>query len=108
MEQIIEGTGNVYANLCIPESETMLLKAQLAMAISDSIAARKLTQKQAAEVLGISQPKLSQLLNGRFRGIGEAKMIACLVRLGRDVRITIGQERPRRKRPGKVEVLQEA
>jgi Uncharacterized conserved small protein len=108
MEQIIRGSGNVYADLDIPEAETMLVKAQLATAIADSVAARKLTQNQAAEILGLTQPKMSQLLNGRFRGISEAKMMDCLVRLGRDVRITIGRERPRRKKPGKIEVLQEA
>lgn len=108
MEQVVEGTGNVYADLNVPDAGTMLVKAHLATAIADIIEARKLTQKRAAEVLGIPQPKLSRLLNGRFRGISEAKMMECLARLGRDVRIVIGQERPRRKRPGKIEVLQEA
>lgn len=107
MNQVTEGTGNVYADLGVPDAEAMLVKAHLATAIADSIAARKLTQKQAAEVLGMTQPKLSNLLNGRFRGISEAKMMDCLARLGRDVRIIIGQERPRRKKPGKIEVLQE-
>lgn len=108
MDQIYEGTGNVYADLGVPEAETMLVKAHLATAIADSIAVRKLTQKHAAEILGMTQPKLSNLLNGHFRGISEAKLMECLSRLGRDVRIIIGQERPRRRRPGKIEVLQEA
>ena len=108
MEQVIEGTGNVYADLAIPDAGAMLVKAHLATAIADSIAARKLTQQQAAEILGIAQSKLSNLLHGRFRGISEAKMMDCLVRLGRDVRIIIGQERPRRTKPGKLEVLQDA
>ncbi len=107
-EQITEGTGNVYADLGLPDSETMLVKAQLATAIADSIAVRKLTQKQAAEILGMAQPKLSHLLNGRFRGTSVARLMECLARLGRDVRIIIGQERPRRRKPGKIEVLQEA
>ncbi len=108
MEQVIEGTGNVYADLDIPDAETMLVKAHLATAIAESIASRKLTQQRAAEILGIAQSKLSNLLNGRFRGISEAKMMDCLVRLGRDVRIVIGQERPRRKKHGTIQVLQEA
>ena len=106
-EQVIEGTGNVYTDLGIPDSETMLVKAHLATAIADSIASQKLTQSQAAEILGMTQPKLSNLLNGRFRGISEAKMMECLTRLGRDVRIVIGQKQPRRKKPGRIEVLQE-
>lgn len=107
MDQVIEGSGNVYADLGIPNAEAMQVKAQLATAIGGSIETRKLTQQQAAEILGIPQSKLSNLLNGQFRGISESKMMDCLIRLGRDVRIIIGQERPRRKKPGKIEVLQE-
>lgn len=107
MDEVITGSGNVYADLGFPDAESMLVKAHMATAIADSIDSRKLTQKQAAEILGMTQPKLSNLLNGRFRGISEAKMMDCLVRLGRDVRIIIGHERPRRKKPGKIEILQE-
>lgn len=108
MDAITEGTGNVYADLGVPDPETMQIKAHLATAIADSIAARKLTCDRAAEILGMPQSKLSQLLSGRFRSISEAKMMDCLARLGRDIRIVIGQRRPRRKRPGRIEVLQEA
>lgn len=108
MKDMIEGTGNIYADLGFPDAEEMLVKAQLATAIGDIIAARKLTQQQAADIVGLTQPKLSQLLNGRFRGISETKMMECLARLGRDVRIVIGQERPRRRNPARIEVLQEA
>ncbi len=108
MVDVITGTGNVYSDLGNPDAKSMLVKAHLATAIADSIDSRKLTQAQAAEILGLAQPKLSNLLNGRFRGISEAKMMDCLTRLGRDVRIVIGLERPRRKRPGKIQVIQEA
>jgi len=108
MSDIIEGSTNVYADLGFPDAEEMLVKAHLATAIGDIIAARKLTQQRAAEILGMTQPKLSQLLNGRFRGISEAKMMECLTRLGRDVKIIVGQDRPRRRTPGRVSVLQEA
>jgi predicted XRE-type DNA-binding protein len=108
MDEVIEGTGNVYADLELPDPETMLIKAHLATAIADSIVSRKLTQSRAAEILGMTQTKLAQLLGGHFRGISEARMMECLARLGRDVRIVIGQKRPRRKKPGKIEVLQEA
>ena len=47
------------------------------------------TQMQAAELLGISQPKLSNMLRGRFLGISETKMIECLTRLGRNVEIVV-------------------
>jgi predicted XRE-type DNA-binding protein len=108
MDGVIEGTANVYADLELPDPETMLIKAQLATAIADSISSKKLTKSQAAEIVGMAQSKLEQLLGGRFRGISETKMMECLARLGRDIRIVIGQKHPRRKKPGKIEVLQEA
>jgi len=48
-----------------------------------------MTQTQAALVLGMPQPKLSNMMRGRFRGISEAKMLECLTRLGRDVQIVV-------------------
>ena len=71
----------------------MLVKAHLASKIGDIIKRRKLTQAQAAEILGIPQPKLSGLLRGQFRGISEAKIMDCLTKLGRDIRIVVGPAR---------------
>lgn len=86
------GSGNVYADIGVPDAEEMLLKAQLASRIADMIQSKGLTQSQAAELLGIPQPKLSLMLRGQFRGISEAKMLECLARLGRDIQIVIGPE----------------
>ena len=108
MEEIIKGSGNVYADIGVPDAESMLVKAQLAAAIRKAIAAKELTQQRAAEIVGMTQPKLSHMLHGHFRGISEAKMMACLARLGRDVKIVVGRNRPRRRTTGRVSVLQEA
>ena len=89
MSNIEQGSTNVYTDLGIPDAEEMLVKAQLATKIGDIIKRRKLTQVQAAQLLGITQPKLSGLLRGQFRGISETKMLECLTRLGRDVEIVI-------------------
>src|ERR1700729_4457090 len=104
MTHIEEGSGNVYADLGLPEAADMLVKAQLAMKIGEIIKRRHLTQIQAAEVLGMTQPKLSNLLRGQFRGISESKMLDCLARLGRDVKIVVGPAR-RSTKPGHVEVV---
>lgn len=82
--------GNIYADLGAHDADEMLLKAQLALAISEILQSKKLTQQQAAKILGMTQPKLSNLLRGQFRGISEAKMLECLVKLGRDVEIVVG------------------
>lgn len=107
MTEIIEGSGNVYADLGEPDVGEMLVKARLASVIGDIIYAKGLTQRQAAATLGMTQPKLSQMLNGHFRGISETKMMDCLACLGRDVRIVIGHEKPRRRKPARVEVITE-
>ncbi|MDR0997210.1 MAG: helix-turn-helix domain-containing protein, partial [Zoogloeaceae bacterium] len=76
MTKIHEGSDNVYADLGLPEADEMLLKAQLVDKIHDILRDKGWTQRQAAEVLGVSQPKLSKMLRGQFRGISEAKMLA--------------------------------
>ena len=93
MIEVEIGSTNVYADLGRADADEMLLNAQLASKIGEILKRRKLKQEQAAEILGIPQPKLSGLLRGQFRGISEAKMMDCLARLGRDVRIVVGPAR---------------
>lgn len=104
VSEIEAGSANVYADLGRPDADEMLVKAQLASRIGEVIKRRRLTQVAAAEITGLPQPKLSGLLRGQFRGISEAKMLACLTRLGRDVRIVVGPAR-RRAGAGRIEVL---
>jgi len=104
MSNIERGSTNVYADLGLDNAEEMLVKAQLATKIGDIIKRRKLTQVQAAELLGITQPKLSGLLRGQFRGISEAKMLECLTRLGRDIEIIV-KSAPRSRAEGHVTVV---
>ena len=86
---IEEGSNNPYADLGRPDADDMLVKAGLAYEIAQIIKRRRLTQQRAAELLGMPQPKLSEMLRGKFRGISQAKMIECLNRLGRDVDIVV-------------------
>lgn len=83
------GTGNVYADLGYSDADEMLVKAQLVTKIAEIIKGKSLTQTQAAELLGLTQPKLSNLLRGRFRGFSERRLMDCLTRLGRDVQIVV-------------------
>jgi predicted XRE-type DNA-binding protein len=89
MSKITKGSGNVYADLGMADADEMLVKAQLAAKISEIIKLRKLTQTQASALLGMTQPKLSNMLRGRFRGISETKMLECLTLLGSDVQIVV-------------------
>ena len=83
---------NVYAQLGFPDAEEMLVKAQLVSKIAEILRERGWSQQQAAKVLGLTQPKLSKMLRGQFRGISEIKMMDCLIRLGRAVKIVVGPE----------------
>lgn len=81
---------NVYAQMGFPDAAEMLVKAQLMTKIAEILRKRGWSQQQAAKVLGLTQPKLSKMLRGQFRGISEMKMMDCLVRLGRPVKIVVG------------------
>ena len=104
MTSITQGSTNVYADLEFPDSEQMLLKAQLAEKISQIIQRRHLTQTEAASILGIPQSKLSLILRGQFRGVSELKMLECLNRLGRDVQIIV-KKASRTKPQGRISVV---
>ena len=89
MREVLEGSTNVYSDLSFVEADAMLIKAQLAAKIGDIIKSRRLTQAQAAELLGMPQPKVSAMLRGQFRGISEDRMMRCLVALGQNVQIVV-------------------
>ena len=75
MIEIEKGSANVYEDLGLPDADEMQVKATLAAKIGEIIKHRHLTQVQAAEILGMPQPKLSGMLRGQFRGISESKML---------------------------------
>jgi predicted XRE-type DNA-binding protein len=81
---------NVYEQLGFPDAEEMFIKAQLVSKIAEILRERRWSQQQAAKVLGLTQPKLSRMLRGQFRGISEMKMMDCLIRLGKTVKIVVG------------------
>jgi predicted XRE-type DNA-binding protein len=90
-----EGSGNIYEDLGFPDSEERLAKARLAMRIENIIEKRKLKQAKAAEILGINQPKISALMNGRLSGFSIERLIHYLNLLDQDVEIIV-KTKPRR------------
>lgn len=104
-EAMIErGSGNVFADLGFPNAEEHLAKAQLVYAIGSAIKARGLTQIEAAQLMGIDQPKVSKLLRGHFRSVSSDKLIAMLNLLGQDVVITIVASPVAERRTGHTSV----
>lgn len=82
-------SGNVFADLGHPNPEEALLKAQLAYRIRAIIQDRGLTQAQAADLLGIDQPKVSLLMRGRLSGFSVDRLFRYLTALGQKVEITV-------------------
>ena len=85
---------NVFADLGLPDAEDLLAKANLALHIRRTIKARKLTQVQAAKILGLDQPKVSSIVNGRLDGFSTDRLMRFLNDLGCDVQISVSAPHP--------------
>jgi predicted XRE-type DNA-binding protein len=92
------GSGNVFADIGLPNPEEALAKAEIARRVNLILASRKFTQVKAAAVLGISQPRVSDLVRGRLGKFSLERLIDFAKRLGNDVEIRIQPSgRPRLK-----------
>ena len=87
--QIERGSGNVFADLGIPNPDLALAKAKLVKHIRDLIAERKLTQSKAANLLKLDQPKVSALIRGRVEGYSVDRLFRFLHALGQHIEITV-------------------
>ncbi len=83
------GSGNVFADLGLPDADNLKIKSGLALEITRAIRRLRLTQEEAGRRMGISQPKVSALLRGDFSNLSERKLMNCLNRLGYDIEITV-------------------
>ena len=102
---VTPSSGNVFADLGFAEPEEELAKAQLASRIQDIVKRRRLTQVAAASLMGIDQPKVSALLNGRLANFSSGRLMRLLTTLGQDVEIVI-RAKPRRRQRGRVRVVE--
>ncbi len=82
-------SGNVFADLGVPNPEEALAKAELAHKITVLIRERGLTQAQAARLLGVDQPKVSLLIRGRLAGFSLERLMRFLLAFGQDIKITV-------------------
>jgi predicted XRE-type DNA-binding protein len=92
-EEITRSSGNVFADLDVPHAEDELLKARLAVELRRLIQQNKLTQKAAAERMGISQPDVSNLVRGRISGFSLERLFHFVRALGKDVEVKITDAR---------------
>jgi predicted XRE-type DNA-binding protein len=94
-ESIHASSGNVFADIGVPNPDQYLAKAELAAKILKIVREWGLTQAATGKLLGINQPKVSALLNGRLDGFSSDRLFRFLNALGCDVRISISRPRPR-------------
>ena len=94
-KRIVEGvevqrsSGNVFADLGLPDAEKLKIKTGLVVEIRKAMRARGLNQQEAAKRMGIPQPKVSGMMRGDFTNLSERKLMDCLNRLGFDIQIIV-------------------
>ena len=94
-KRVVEGievqrsSGNVYADLGLPDADKLKIKTGLVLEIRKAMRNLGLTQQEAAQRMGISQPKVSDMMRGDFSNLSERKLMDCLTRLGYDIEISV-------------------
>jgi predicted XRE-type DNA-binding protein len=102
--EIIPSSGNVFEDLGFKDSKQRLAKAILASHINDIIETRNFNQMETGEILGINQPKVSALRNGKLEGFSMERLITFLIKLDQDVKIVIKEKPKSRKDHGHLQV----
>jgi predicted XRE-type DNA-binding protein len=87
--EITRGSKNVYADLGLPDADKLKIKTDLVIQIIKAIERLQLTQAEAAQRMGISQPKVSAMINGDFSNLSERKLMDCLTCLGYNIEIRV-------------------
>jgi len=103
-DQIARGSGNVFADLGFPDAAERQAKLRLAYALNQVLDERKLTQQEAASVLGVNQPKVSALRRYKLAGFSVERLMTLLTALDQDVEIVI-KRKPRSRRAGRISVV---
>jgi predicted XRE-type DNA-binding protein len=84
-----QGSSNVYADLGLPDADKLKIKTGLVIEIRKAMRNLGLTQQEAAKRMGITQPKVSDMMRGDFANLSERKLMDCLTRLGYDIQISV-------------------
>jgi len=97
-DEVTLGSDNIFADLGLPDAEEMIKKAPLALAITHAIQDQGLTEREAAERMGLEEPDVSDIVRGRLRGFSLGRLVDCLNALDRDVEMIIRAKDPRMPR----------
>src|SRR5487761_1799146 len=88
-ERVIRSSGNVFADLGLPDAAELDTKARLGATICHIVRRRRLSQADVAGLLGINQPKVSALLHFKLEGFSVERLTRFLVALDQDVEIVV-------------------
>lgn len=102
-EEVVESSGNVFADLGFSDAGERQTKVRLAAAINQLLSSRSLSQAEAARRLGVNQPKVSALRNYKLEGFSVERLMHFLTTLDQDVEIVI-RRKPRSRRAAKIVV----
>lgn len=103
-ERVARGSGNVFADLRFPDAAERQAKLRLAHTLNQLLDGRKLSQAEAAKVLGVSQPKISALRNYKLAGFSVERLMNLLTALDQDVEIVI-RKKPRSRKLARISVV---
>ena len=103
-EPITRGTGNVFADLGFPDAAERQAKLRLADALNQVLEEKKLSQTDAAKVLGVTQPKVSALRHYKLAGFSVERLMNLLTAVDQDVEIVI-RRKPRSRKAGRISVV---
>lgn len=87
--EVVRGSDNVFADLGLADAEKLKIKSGLVIEIRKAVRRLDLTQQEAAKRMGLTQPKVSDMMRGDFTNLSERKLMDCLTRLGYDIEIKI-------------------
>jgi predicted XRE-type DNA-binding protein len=90
--RVTRSSGNVFADLGLPDAEDLLHKSDLVIGIKKIMERRKLTQTRVAEITGVDQPTLSKLFRGNFSNITVDRLLSMLTKLGHKVTIHVDDQ----------------
>jgi predicted XRE-type DNA-binding protein len=102
-DAIVDGTGDVFADLGLQVTEDDMLKLVIARAISRIVVGGGYTQSEAAKIMGLDQPKVSKLLRGRLKDFSAERLIDCLLQMGYDIEVKY--KKTGRRQRGRIKLI---
>lgn len=104
VNEVTHGTGNVFADLGYPDAAERQAKLRLVYALNQVLDQSKFTQAEAAQMLGLTQPKVSALRHYKLAGFSVERLMTLLTKLDQDVEIVI-KRKPRSRRAARISVV---